>query len=79
MNKSEAQKILTEQLARFSARSHSELKRFVEEERVEAYEVCGPLGTAYQVEIQFIWDDTPGDTIRILGSVDDGGLRAFFR
>ena len=77
MNKSEAQKILGEQLARFSGRSHSELTQFVGDERVEAYDVRTTSGTAYHVEIEFFWDDRPGETIRVAGSIDDGGFRAF--
>ena len=77
MNKSEARKILSEQLARFSGRSYSEVVPLVEAQRVETYEVRGESGTRYQIEIQFFWDDRPGDTIRVMGSIDDGGFRAF--
>ena len=77
MDKSEAQKILSEQLARFSSRSRSELSPLVEAHRVEAYEVRGESGTTYQIEIQFFWDDRRGDTIRVIGSIDDGSIRAF--
>ena len=78
MDTSEAEKILSEQLARFSGRSHSELAALVESRHLEAYEDRGASGTSYQVEIQFLWDGRPGGTIRILGSIDDGGIRAFF-
>jgi hypothetical protein len=77
MDKAEAQRILTEQLARFTGRSHAELAPLVAAQRVEAYEVLATSGTTYQVEIQFFWDDRPGDTIRVAGSIDDGGIRAF--
>ena len=77
MDKSEAHKILGEQLARFSGRSHSELAPLVEAQHVEACEVRANSGTTYQVEIEFFWDDRLGDTIRVLGSIDDGGWRAF--
>ena len=77
MDKSEAQTILSEQLVRFSSRSHSELASLVAAKRVEVYEVRGESGTVYQIEIQFFWNDRPGDTIRVMGSMDDGGVRAF--
>ncbi len=77
MNKAEAKKILSEQLAQFDGRSHSEFVPLVESQRVEAYEVRSVSGTTYQIEIQFFWDDKPGDTIRVAGSIDDGGIRAF--
>lgn len=78
MNKSEAQKILSEQLARFGGRSHSELAPLVVAQRIETYDVWGESGTTYQIEIQFFWNDHPGDAIRVVGSIDDGGIWAFF-
>jgi HNH endonuclease len=75
MDKSEAQKILGEQLARFS--SYTELVPLVEAERVENFEVRGASGTKYQVEVQFFWDDKRRRVVRVVGSIDDGGIRAF--
>ncbi len=77
MNKSEAQETLGEQLARLGGRSHLELAPLVEARRVETYEVRGESGTTYQFEIQLFWDDRPGETIRVMGSIDDGGIGAF--
>lgn len=35
-------------------------------------------GTAtFIVEIEFLWDGPKGGNVRIIGSVDDGGWRAF--
>lgn len=76
MDNTEAQKILSGQLDRFVDRSHFELARLVEAQHVEVHEVSAMNGRTYQVEILFFWDDQPGDTIRIVGSVDDGGMRA---
>jgi hypothetical protein len=78
MNKSEAQQILSQRLARFTSRSHAQLAPLVESRHVEADEIQGASGATYQIEIQFFWDDQPGGAIRIIGSIDDGGLRAFF-
>ena len=75
MDKSEAQKILGEQLARFS--SYAELVPLVESRRVENFEVCGASGTKYQVEVQFFWDDQRRRIVRVVGSIDDGGIRVF--
>lgn len=77
MDKSEARKILREQMAQIGNRSHSKLASLVEAGHLELYKIHGESGTAYQVEVQFFWDDQPGNTIRIMGSVDDGGVRAF--
>ena len=75
MDKSEAHKILGEQLARFG--SHTELVPLVESQHVETLEVRGASGTAYQVEVQFFWDDAMRRIVRVVGSIDDGGIRAF--
>ena len=75
MDKSEAHKILGEQLARFG--SYTELVPLVESGRVENFEVRGESGAKYQVEIQFFWDDKRRRIVRVVGSIDDGGIRAF--
>jgi len=75
MDKSEAQKILSEQLAPFS--NYSELVPLVESGRVENFEVRGASGATYQVEVQFFWDDKPRAVVRVFGSIDDGGIRSF--
>lgn len=75
MNKREAQAILREQLARFT--SYAELVPLVRTNHVECVEVFGTSGTKYQVEIQFFWDDKAGESVRMFGSVDDAGVRAF--
>ena len=75
MDKSEAHKILGEQLDRFG--SYSELVPLVESGRIEHFEVCSSSGAKYQIEIQFFWDDKRRRIIRVVGSIDDGGIRAF--
>lgn len=75
MDKSEAHKILGEQLARFG--SYAELVPLVESGRVEHFEIRGASGAKYQVEVQFFWDDKHRRIIRVMGSIDDGGIRAF--
>ena len=77
MDKIEAQKILSEQMERFGRRGYSELQRLVESKHVEDFEVPGANGTRYGVEVQFFWDDKSKGRIRVVGSIDDGGLRAF--
>ena len=75
MDKSEAQKILREQLARFG--KYTELVPLVESRHVEDFEIRGTSGTMYQVEVQFFWDDNRRRIVRVVGSIDDGGIRAF--
>ena len=31
----------------------------------------------YQIEIQVFWDDKPKGDVRVAGSIDDGGWRAY--
>jgi hypothetical protein len=76
MDKSEAQMVLSKQLARFSQRSYSELVPLVKSDHVEDFEARGASDTRYQVEVQFFWDDKPRGVIRVVGSIDDGGIRA---
>jgi hypothetical protein len=40
-------------------------------------EVTGCSGTAFQIEIQILWDGKPNGDVRVLGAIDDGGWRAF--
>jgi hypothetical protein len=75
VDKAEAKKIISEQLLRF--RNYADLVPLVESRHVESLEVCGPSGTAYQVEVNFFWDDRGRRIIRVVGSIDDGGIRAY--
>ena len=77
MDKKEAKSILGEHLVRCSGRGYAELVSLVQSEHEDAFEAVGPSGTRYQVEVQFLWDDQPGGVIRVLASIDDGGLRAY--
>jgi hypothetical protein len=40
-------------------------------------ELRGPTGVLYQVEVQIFYDDEATRTVLVIGSIDDGGLRAF--
>lgn len=74
MDKTEAKKILTEQLERYRKRSHSELTQLIDQP--ETFTVMGESGTKYQIEIQAFWDHKPGGDLRVIGSIDDGGWHA---
>lgn len=39
-------------------------------------EMRGASGTVYQLEVECYWDDRRGGTVRVMGSIDDGGLSA---
>jgi len=40
-------------------------------------EVTGTSGTHYQIEVEIFWDNKPNGNARVLGLIDDGGIRAF--
>ena len=75
MNNDEARAIAAEQLKQLRTRSYDVLRRRLLD-RQESFEVVGPSGARYQVELQAVIDG-PGENLRVMVAVDDGGLRAF--
>lgn len=75
MDREEAQTLLNARLDEYRQLTYDQLAARVGDE--EFPEISGPSGTQYQLEIQIVWDDKPGGTVRVLGSIDDGGWRAF--
>ncbi len=45
---------------------------------VDDIEISSESGTSYGIEINFVWDSRPGGAVRVMGCIDDGGIRAFF-
>jgi hypothetical protein len=74
LDKHEARSILHRELQAWEAFSWTELRDRVG--TIEMLEMTGASGTRYQIEIEPIWDALPGGAIRVLGAIDDGGLRA---
>ena len=75
MDKVEARKLLDEVLARYRARGYAGLVALTRD--LETCEVTGASGRVYQLEIQALWDDRSQRNLRVLASIDDGGLSAF--
>jgi hypothetical protein len=75
MDKTEARQILKRELGGYRSRSFAELVKLLDQEVTT--EVSADSGVTYQLEIQVFWDDQPGGNLRVLGSIDDGGWRAF--
>lgn len=46
-------------------------------DRAKRLEFTTAEGTWYQASIEPVWDDEPGGTIRVLISLDDGGVGAY--
>lgn len=75
MDREEAQTILNAKLDEYRQLTYDQFAARVGDE--EFPEVVGASGAQYQIEIQIVWDDKPGGAVRVLGSTDDGGWRAF--
>lgn len=75
MDTDEARAILTQHLASYRALSYEALVTRVH--TIETADIQAPSGVQYQLEVQFLWDAKPKENVRVIGSVDDGGWRAF--
>ena len=76
MNKDEARSILSQCLGSYRSLSRKELAAWVSEGRVDTKEVVASSGTKYQIQVQFVWDAKPNGDVRVIISVDDGGISA---
>jgi hypothetical protein len=75
MDKKEAGALLVEQLGAYRARPYADLIACIGQ--VGSVEIAGASGRPYQVEVNVLWDDRPGGAVRVIASIDDGGLSAF--
>jgi len=75
MNKEEAKVVLSKLLADYKAKSYNDLRYLLNKQ--DTSEVTANSGAKYQIEIQAVWDDKTDGNLRIMGSIDDGGMRAF--
>ena len=70
-----AQRVLAEWLTKLRAVPYRELAARVN--AVTTDEVPRDSERSWQLEIQVLWDDEPNGNVRVIVSIDDGGLRAF--
>ena len=73
MDEAEARVILADIVGALRALSYDALvARHLAQ--VEAYEVSGASGAAYQVEVEAFWDDPrkPDRDLRVMAAIDDG-------
>ena len=75
MNKEEAKSVLAKFLGEYRAKTYDELLYLLE--TPDTSEVTAESGTNYQLEFQAVWDDKEDGNLRVMGSIDDGGGRAF--
>ena len=75
MNKEESKTVLTTLLAKYRTKTYSDLQYLLNNQ--DTMEVTADSGVKYQIEIQAVWDDKKDGNLRIVGTIDDGGLNAF--
>ena len=75
MDKGEAQGLLGEQIGRLRKLSYEDLRERLDQP--ETFELPGPSGKTYQLEVQAFWDGPRDQNLRVMVSIDDGGWRAF--
>jgi hypothetical protein len=76
MDTGAARAVLRERLAKYRQLSYADLLARID--TVEHLDISSGGKCPWQLELQFLWDSEPGGNIRVLGSIDDGGIRAFF-
>ena len=75
MNKEEAKSVLAKLFAEYAARHYNELRYLLDTQ--DTSEVSTKSGKKYQLEFQAVWDDKKGGNLRVIGSIDDGGIKSF--
>ncbi len=77
-DKEEARVLLADELQRVRKLGYPQLRKvFIEQKSIRAFSVTGASGIEYQLEIEGRWDADEGKDIRIIGGIDNGGLRAY--
>ena len=74
MNKKEAKEILIKVLNELQTRSIADLLVYIESPEVILRD--GVSGVSYQIEVEAFWEDPreSGGDLRVVASIDDGGL-----
>ena len=75
MDNVEAKSLLRSHLETYRSRTYADLVALLG--ATEVAQLTGATGVEYQVEIDTHWDDRAGGNVRVIGSIDDGGWRAF--
>jgi len=75
MDKAEARETLALVMSKLRTRSYDDLRASVDEPRSEP--IAAPSGVMYQLEVQVFWDDRQETNLRVMASIDDGGISSF--
>jgi len=70
-----ARTVLVRELSIWRSKPYRDLAGLISQSKT--VQVKEPDGKSYQIEIQVLWDSSPNGNIRVLGTIDDGGWRAF--
>jgi len=76
MTREEQRSALREALETWAQRGYCLLVNKIGD--VERLVIHGDHDREWFVEIRMSWDDKPGGDIRVTGTIDDGGIGAFF-
>jgi hypothetical protein len=76
VDKAEAERILATELAIFRERPYKDLVAMIDSPK-RTVEVIAPSGTRYCLDVLIYWDGDRGANVRVIGTIDDGGFRAF--
>ena len=74
MNNDEAKTIASLEGRRLRALPYSELRETLLDQRVDS-EVVGRSGERYHLQLEGFFDDAESGDLRVVTSIDDGGLR----
>jgi hypothetical protein len=77
MDRREAQAILDRELGGYHSKTRAELMDLLDRDEPFLKELPGFNGASYTMQVEVFWDDQPGGAIRVLGTIHDGGLRAW--
>lgn len=77
MDIEEAKAVLSTELAKLRSKTYNELVALIGQP--QTLELTASSGRWYQLEFEVTWDDPckPNDVLRVFGSIDDGGIRAY--
>lgn len=76
MDSHDARAVVTEQLRRYRTLTYEELRRLLNEQ--DCFEIRGPSGVSYQIEIEAMWDDKPTAIYEWSGTLTTAGSEASF-
>jgi hypothetical protein len=76
MNTNEATRLIDEILSGYREKPYCELNQMIDGSPITG-EIQTPSGGRYQYEIEVFWDSSPNGNIRVMGAIDDGGVRAY--